>query len=114
VQGLSRGCRRRRNDPTSPHRSGSRARRDLYWSAASLSTKAKDYPESLIPLPRDATLAEIEGLCQTYATRLELWLARGPAPRWLYDGTIGSLCDAYERHPAVPGSAMPGAENAVG
>jgi hypothetical protein len=74
----------------------------LYWSAASLSTKAKDYPESLIPLPRDATLAEIEGLCQTYATRLELWLARGPAPRWLYDGTIGSLCDAYERHPQSP------------
>jgi hypothetical protein len=74
----------------------------LYWKAASLSTKAKDYPESLIPLPRDATRAEIEDLCQTYATRLELWLARGPAPRWLYDGTIGSLCDAYERHPQSP------------
>jgi hypothetical protein len=29
-------------------------------------------------------------------------LDRGPAPRFLYDGTIGSLCDCFERHPESP------------
>ena len=63
----------------------------LYWSAASLSSKALGYPDRWIPLPPGASEAEIEDLCEAYAARLDLWLDRGPAPRWLYDGTIGSL-----------------------
>jgi hypothetical protein len=74
----------------------------LYWSADSLSTKAADYPERLIPLPRDATPEEIRDLCETYTARLTQWLDRGAIPRWLYDGTVGSLCDAFERHPQSP------------
>jgi Phage integrase family len=74
----------------------------LYWSADKVSRKAKGYPERLIPLPKDATEAEIIDLCETYTARLKLWIDRGPAPRWLYDGTVGSLCDAFERHPQSP------------
>src|ERR1700677_200169 len=57
----------------------------LYWSADKVSRKAKGYPERLIPLPRDATEAEIIDLCETYAARLRLWSDQGPAPRWLYE-----------------------------
>jgi hypothetical protein len=74
----------------------------LYWSADKVSRKAKGYPEGLIPLPNAATEAELIDLCETYTTRLKLWIDRGPAPRWLYDGTVGSLCDAFERHPQSP------------
>jgi site-specific recombinase XerD len=74
----------------------------LYWSADSLSTRAADYPERWIALPRGATAAEIADLCETYAARLAAWLDRGLRPRFLYDGTIGSLCDAFERHPQSP------------
>ena len=74
----------------------------LYWSADKVSRKARGYPERLIPLPKDATEAEIIDLCETYAARLRLWIDQGPAPRWLYDGTVGSLCDAFERHPQSP------------
>jgi len=56
----------------------------------------------LIPLPRDASEQEIIDLCETYTARLTAWLDRGPAPRFLYDGTIGSLCDCFERHPESP------------
>jgi hypothetical protein len=74
----------------------------LYWSADKVSRKAKDYPERLIPLLSDATEAEVIDLCETYTARLKLWLDRGPAPRWLYDGTVGSLCDVFERHSESP------------
>jgi hypothetical protein len=74
----------------------------LYWSADKVSRKAKDYPERLIPLLSDATEAEIIDLCEAYTARLKLWLDRGPAPRWLYDGTVGSLCDVFERHSESP------------
>jgi hypothetical protein len=74
----------------------------LYWSADKVSRKAKAYPERLIPLPNDVAEAEIIDLCETYTTRLKLWIDRGPALRWLYDGTIGSLCDVFERHPESP------------
>jgi hypothetical protein len=74
----------------------------LYWSADKVSRKARGYLERLIPLPKDATEAEIIDLCETYTARLKLWIDRGPAPRWLYDGTVGSLCDAFERHPQSP------------
>lgn len=73
-----------------------------YWSAASLSTKAKRFPDPLIPLPRDATDAEIADLCETYTARLGIWLAAGERPRSFYDGTIGSLCDVFEGHPESP------------
>lgn len=52
----------------------------LYWSADKVSRKAKGYPERLIPLPKDATEAEIIDLCETYTARLKLWIDRGPAP----------------------------------
>jgi hypothetical protein len=71
----------------------------LYWSADSLSTKAKGYPARLTPLPVGAAEQEIIDLCETYTARLIAWLDRGPIPRFLYDGTIGSLCDSFERHP---------------
>jgi hypothetical protein len=74
----------------------------LYWAADSVSRKARGYPSRLIPLPNDATETEIIDLCETYTAKLILWLDRGPAPRWLYDGTVGSLCDAFERHPQSP------------
>jgi hypothetical protein len=41
-------------------------------------------------------------LCEVYTARLFAWRDRGPAPRFLYDGTIGSLCDCFERHPESP------------
>jgi hypothetical protein len=56
----------------------------------------------LIRLPNDVTPEEIEELCQLYAARFDAWRVRGDKPRFLYDGTIGSLCDAYERHPQSP------------
>jgi hypothetical protein len=74
----------------------------LYWSADSLSTKAKGYPDRLIPLPAAVTEQEIGDLCEMHTARLVAWLDRGPAPRFLYDGTIGSLCDCFERHPESP------------
>jgi len=74
----------------------------LYWSADSLSTKAADFPDRWIRLPLDATAAELADLCETYAARLAAWLDRGARPRFLYDGTFGSLCDAFERHPQSP------------
>jgi hypothetical protein len=75
----------------------------LYWSAAALSPKdAKRYPDPLIRLPPGATPAEIEGLCQLYASRFDAWRSLGDKPRFFYDGTIGSLCDAFERHPQSP------------
>jgi hypothetical protein len=74
----------------------------LYWNADNVSRKAKGYPDRLIPLPDDGTDEEIVDLCQTYTERLLQWLHQGPRPRWLYDGTVGSLCDAFERHPQSP------------
>src|SRR5271154_5498687 len=74
----------------------------LYWSAASLSKKAGAFPDPLIRLPGDATPEEIADLCEVYTARLLAWMPRGPAPRFLYDGTIGSLCDCFERHPQSP------------
>ena len=73
----------------------------LYWNADNVSRKAKGYPDRLIPLPDDGTDEEIVDLCQTYTERLLQW-HQGPRPRWLYDGTVGSLCDAFERHPQSP------------
>lgn len=70
----------------------------LYWAAASLTTQWRAYPEPLIPLPSDATPGEIADLCETYAARLDLWLA-GESRGRRYDGTIASLCDVYESHP---------------
>jgi hypothetical protein len=74
----------------------------LYWNADNVSRKARGYPDRLIPLPDDATDEEILDLCETYTERLLQWLHQGPRPRWLYDGTLGSLCDAFERHPQSP------------
>ena len=75
----------------------------LYWDAASLSRKnAARYPDPLIRLPPDVTPEEVEDLCQTYTARFDAFRERGLRPRYLYDGTIGSLCDAYERHPQSP------------
>ena len=74
----------------------------LYWRAANLSKKAKGYPDPLIPLPDDATSEEIEELCEAYTARLMAWLQYGDRCRYDYDGTIGALCDAYERHPESP------------
>ena len=74
----------------------------LYWSAASLSKKAGAFPDPLIRLPGDATQAEIEDLCEVYMAGFLAWMHRGPAPRFMYDGTIGSLCDCFERHPQSP------------
>jgi hypothetical protein len=75
----------------------------LYWSAAALSPKdAKRYPDAWIRLPQNATPAEIEDLCQVYAERFDAWRAMGDRPRYLYDGTVGSLCDAFERHDESP------------
>jgi hypothetical protein len=74
----------------------------LYWSADSLSTKVRGYPDRLIPLPAVASEQEIIDLCETYTARLTAWLDRGPTPRFLYDGTVGSLCDCFERHPESP------------
>jgi hypothetical protein len=74
----------------------------LYWNADNVSRKARGYPDRLIPLPDDATDEEIVDLCETYTERLLQWLHQGPRPRWLYDGTVGSLCDAFERHPQSP------------
>lgn len=42
----------------------------LYWSADSLSTKAKGYPARLIPLPADVTEQEIVDLCEVHTARL--------------------------------------------
>lgn len=73
-----------------------------YWSAASLTVKAGQYPNPLIPLPKDATEAEIHDLCETYTTQLQIWLSDGERDRFRYDGTIGSLCDVFEGHPESP------------
>ena len=70
----------------------------LYWNADNVSRKARGYPDRLIPLPDDATDEEILDLCETYTERLLQWLHQGPRPRWLYDGTLGSLCDAAIRN----------------
>jgi hypothetical protein len=56
----------------------------------------------LIRLPQSVTPPEIDELCQLYAARFDAWRRMGDKPRFLYDGTIGSLCDAYERHPQSP------------
>ncbi len=74
----------------------------LYWSADKVSSKAASYPDRWILLPSDASEAELIDLCEAHTARLKLWLDRGPAPRFIYDGTIGSLCDCYERHPESP------------
>ena len=42
----------------------------LYWSADSLSTKVRGYPDRLIPLPAVASEQEIIDLCETYTARL--------------------------------------------
>ena len=77
----------------------------LYWNADSVSrVKAKGFPDRWIPLPDDATNSEIEQLCEAYTERLEAHHAESlnPTPRYLYDGTVAGLCDAYERHPESP------------
>jgi hypothetical protein len=74
----------------------------LYWSAKNLARSLEGFPDPLIALPPSATVEEIRDLCETYSARLSLWLAGEARPRWLYDGTVGSLCDAYERHPESP------------
>lgn len=74
----------------------------LYWSAENLSRGQAGYPDPLIRLPPDAAPEEIRDLCETYTARLDIWLSGEARPRWIYDGTIGSLCDAYERHPESP------------
>ena len=75
----------------------------LYWSAAALSPKdAARYPDRLIRLPRNATPQEIADLCEAHAARFDAWRSLGDRPRFLYDGTIGTLCDAFERHPQSP------------
>ncbi len=74
----------------------------LYWSALNVSRRAKDYPDRLVALPKNATEAEVEDLCRMYTARLDLWLDHGPEDRWHYDGTVGSLCDCFERHPESP------------
>lgn len=56
----------------------------------------------MIRLPNGATPAEIEELCALYAARFDAWRTKGDKPRFIYDGTIGSLCDAFERHPQSP------------
>ena len=75
----------------------------LYWDASSLSKRdAARYPDRLIRLPPGATDAEIEDLCQVYSARFDAWRERGDKPRFLYDGTLRSLCDAFENHPQSP------------
>ena len=75
----------------------------FYWDAAALSPKdAARYPDRLIRLPDGVTPAEVEDLCEAYAARFDAWRHMGDRPRFLYDGTIGSLCDAFERHPQSP------------
>jgi hypothetical protein len=74
----------------------------FYWSAQNRSRDLRGFPDPLIRLPPDATTAEIADLCETYTQRLALWLAGDARPRWLYDGSIGSLCDAFEGHPESP------------
>jgi hypothetical protein len=56
----------------------------------------------LIRLPLDATEAELRDLCKTYTRRLDAWLQGETRSGWRYDGTIRSLCDAYEKHPDSP------------
>jgi hypothetical protein len=75
----------------------------LYWDATALSRKhASRYPDRLIRLPSDATPEEVEELCAVYSARFDAWRNMGERPRYFYNGTIGSLCDAFERHPQSP------------
>jgi hypothetical protein len=74
----------------------------LYWSAKNLVRDPRHFPDPLIRLPPDATAVEIVDLCETYTARLTLWLTGEARPRWLYDGSIGSLCDVFKRHPESP------------
>ena len=74
----------------------------LYWSAKNLARDLRDFPDPLIRLPPDATAVEATDLCEMYTARLALWLAGEARPRWLYDGSIGSLADVFERHRESP------------
>lgn len=73
----------------------------LWWSAASLTRDLRGFPDPLIRLPSDASPAELADLCETYTTRLEVFLAEGRRGA-RYDGTIASLCDLYEKHEFSP------------
>src|SRR5208283_1931413 len=74
----------------------------FYWSASSLVRDLQGYPDRLIRLPPNASDAEIADLCAVYTARLESWLQGEARPGWRYDGTIGGLCDLFERHPESP------------
>jgi len=79
-----------------------------YWIAGNVVRNLAGFPDRCIALPVDADEATIDLLCHQHTARLLAWLethrenAEKPAPRALYDGTIGSLCRLYQQHPESP------------
>lgn len=74
----------------------------LYWSAEAVSKTAAGYPEKMIPIPANYSEAQIEAFCQRETARLRLWLAGETEEAPIYSGTIGSVCNVFERHRDSP------------
>jgi len=85
-----------------------RGRHDLpYWIAANVVRDPMGFPDKCIPLPPDASEAELVELCHAHTARLREWIARqddkkaarpGPA----YDGTLLGLSRLFQTHPNSP------------
>jgi hypothetical protein len=76
--------------------------RVFYWSAHRLARDPQGFPDALIRLPLGATPAALSELCRRYEARLHDWLAGRSGDAWAFDGTVGSLCRIFERHPESP------------
>lgn len=74
----------------------------LYWRASSLARDVTGYPDPLVRIPDDKTPDEIVDLCHALTARFYEWMTTGGRDEARYDGTIGSLCDAFEKHPDSP------------
>ena len=91
-------------------------RRLPYWMASQILPRdqyraIKDrFPDPCIPLPLDASAAELAQLCEQHTARLNAWLAEQAKTAQrddaedlpalpAYRGTIDSACDWYEFHP---------------
>ena len=65
----------------------------------------RGFPDPSIPLPVDASDAELEVLCQAHAANLYAWIAKADSEqgesltRTRYDGSVRSACRIYQEHP---------------
>lgn len=78
-----------------------------YWMARQIVRDPMGFPDPCIPLPPDAADDEIALLCRQHTERLYAWMDRrieeaaeeGLPPNLVYDGTVASACEIYQRHP---------------